>query len=182
MACTSYASAQVQVGPQIRIDVGSGTAAANETSIASFDSDDDGLDRGDDQFLGDYLGLARGGSRVYPCYLSTQNGDPDIYTRVVEVEGTCCLTDGSCTITTETSCAAAEGTFSPEYTQCEGDCDGNGMDDACELMACCLIDRRGVGSCIETREDECIELGGEFNCGWTCSQIYCAGTTGPQRP
>lgn len=34
VACISVASAQVKVGPQIRIDANGGTAAANETSIA----------------------------------------------------------------------------------------------------------------------------------------------------
>jgi hypothetical protein len=36
--CSSVAWAQVQVGPQIRIDVNGGTAAANETSMASSNS------------------------------------------------------------------------------------------------------------------------------------------------
>ncbi|MGD8454596.1 MAG: tetratricopeptide repeat protein [Phycisphaerae bacterium] len=49
---------------------------------APFDSNDDGLDR-PSQFLGDYLGLGLGGDRVYPCYLSTQNGDADIFTNVI---------------------------------------------------------------------------------------------------
>ncbi len=47
-----------------------------------FDSFDDGLDRFN-QFLGDYNGLAVGQNRVYPCYLSSQNGDPDIYTNLI---------------------------------------------------------------------------------------------------
>lgn len=50
----------------------------------SFSSEFDGLDR-PDQFLGDYFGLALGNDRVYPCYLSTQNGDPDIYTHVISL-------------------------------------------------------------------------------------------------
>lgn len=49
----------------------------------SFDSYYDGLDRGASQFIGDYLGLAVGGNKVYPCYLSTQNGDSDIFTNVI---------------------------------------------------------------------------------------------------
>ncbi|MCH7591418.1 MAG: exo-alpha-sialidase [Planctomycetes bacterium] len=56
----------------------------------SFDSFDDGLNRSV-QFLGDYLGLARGDCRVYPSYLSTQNGDPDIFSHVIEVEAACCI-------------------------------------------------------------------------------------------
>ncbi|MBL1216830.1 MAG: exo-alpha-sialidase [Planctomycetes bacterium] len=49
----------------------------------SFDSYYDGLDRGSSQFLGDYLGLAVGGNKVYPCYLSTQNGDSDTFSHVI---------------------------------------------------------------------------------------------------
>ncbi len=51
-----------------------------------FDSDDDGLDR-PTQFIGDYSGLAVGGNRVYPCYLSTQNGDSDTFTNVIVTAG-----------------------------------------------------------------------------------------------
>jgi len=40
---------------------------------------------GSSQFLGDYLGLGVGGDYVYPCYPSTQNGDPDIFTNVITV-------------------------------------------------------------------------------------------------
>ncbi len=50
----------------------------------SFDSYDAG---GSSQFLGDYMGLAVGGNRVYPCYPSTQNGDPDIFTNVITIAG-----------------------------------------------------------------------------------------------
>ncbi len=49
-----------------------------------FDSYDAG---GSSQFLGDYMGLAVGGNRVYPCYVSTQNGNPDIFTNVITIAG-----------------------------------------------------------------------------------------------
>ena len=42
---------------------------------------------GSSQFLGDYMGLAVGGNRVYPCYPSTQNGDPDVFTNVITIVG-----------------------------------------------------------------------------------------------
>ncbi len=46
----------------------------------------DGLSRSQ-QFLGDYNALAQGGNWCYPCYLSTQNGDPDIFTnRIMDPE------------------------------------------------------------------------------------------------
>ncbi len=47
-----------------------------------WDSESDGLDRVS-QFIGDYLGLSVAGNRVYPVYLSTANGDADIYTNVI---------------------------------------------------------------------------------------------------
>ena len=47
-----------------------------------WDSEDDGLDRVS-QFIGDYIALSVAGNRVYPVYLSTANGDPDIYTNVI---------------------------------------------------------------------------------------------------
>lgn len=34
-------------------------------------------------FIGDYVGLAAGGDRVYPIYLDTSNGNGDIYTNVI---------------------------------------------------------------------------------------------------
>jgi len=42
---------------------------------------------GSSQFLGDYMGLGVGGNRVYPCYVSTQEGSPDIFTNVITVSG-----------------------------------------------------------------------------------------------
>ncbi|MCH8823797.1 MAG: hypothetical protein IH984_09855 [Planctomycetes bacterium] len=38
---------------------------------------------GNGTFIGDYLGLAAGGNRIYPIYLDTHNGDGDIYTNVI---------------------------------------------------------------------------------------------------
>ncbi|MEE9130220.1 MAG: sialidase family protein, partial [Phycisphaerales bacterium] len=35
------------------------------------------------QFLGDYLGMAVAGNRVYPMYIDTTGGDPNIYTNVI---------------------------------------------------------------------------------------------------
>ncbi|MEW6252738.1 MAG: hypothetical protein AB1716_19045 [Planctomycetota bacterium] len=51
---------------------------------ASFDSYNDGLNRSN-QFLGDYNGLTVGTNRVYPCYVSTQNGDTDVFTNVITI-------------------------------------------------------------------------------------------------
>jgi hypothetical protein len=61
---------------------GGDTWAEYRLTFESFDSNDDGLDRFN-QFLGDYNGLAVAGNRVYPCYLSTQNGDPDVFVNTI---------------------------------------------------------------------------------------------------
>ncbi len=88
---------------------------------ASFDSNNDGLNQ-PNQFLGDYLGLGRGKCEVYPCYLSTQNGDPDIYMHVVTYKAACCLPPdpryplGHCEQTTECYCDAKGGLFFPNDT------------------------------------------------------------------
>jgi hypothetical protein len=44
-----------------------------------FNSEDDGRISSPPAFIGDYSGLAVGGSRALPCYLSNQNGDSDIF-------------------------------------------------------------------------------------------------------
>ncbi|MCH8822160.1 MAG: hypothetical protein IH984_01505 [Planctomycetes bacterium] len=49
----------------------------------SWDSFDDGALYNSEQFLGDYTGLAVAGNRVYPVYLDTTGGDPNIYTNVI---------------------------------------------------------------------------------------------------
>jgi hypothetical protein len=50
---------------------------------ASWNSLNDGLPRGTSQFIGDYTGLALAGNKAYPCYISCQNGDSDIFVNVV---------------------------------------------------------------------------------------------------
>ncbi len=52
---------------------------------APFNSDDDGLNRST-QFIGDYNGLGVGDNRVYPCYLSNQNGDSDIFVNTITID------------------------------------------------------------------------------------------------
>jgi len=60
-----------------------------------FNSELDGRN-GSSAFIGDYSGLAVGGSYAYPCYLSNQNGDSDIFTnRIVDPPGDL---DGDCAV------------------------------------------------------------------------------------
>lgn len=53
------------------------------------------------QFIGDYNGLAVAGNRVYPVYMSTQNGDADIFTHAITLSGGAATT---CTADAETLC------------------------------------------------------------------------------
>ena len=50
---------------------------------SSWNSADDGALWEFEQFLGDYVGLAVAGNHVYPIYLDTTGGDPNIYTNVI---------------------------------------------------------------------------------------------------
>ncbi|MEE8155687.1 MAG: hypothetical protein V3T53_12105 [Phycisphaerales bacterium] len=51
---------------------------------SSWDSFDDGLSwPNNQQFIGDYIGMAVAGNRVYPMYVDTSGGDTDIYTNVI---------------------------------------------------------------------------------------------------
>jgi len=52
----------------------------------------------------------------------------------IRVGAGCCLPDGSC-ITDDGSCRDEGGT--PAHYPCQGDCDGNGVDDACEAADDC---------------------------------------------
>jgi hypothetical protein len=60
------------------------TWAQFRLTASSWNSNDDGLDRGQ-QFIGDYLGLAVANDRAYPVYIDTGAGDPDVFTNIVEV-------------------------------------------------------------------------------------------------
>jgi hypothetical protein len=53
-----------------------------------FNSEDDGRPSSPPAFIGDYSGLGVAGSYAFPCYLSNQNGDSDIYIhRIVDPPG-----------------------------------------------------------------------------------------------
>ncbi|RJP41616.1 MAG: exo-alpha-sialidase [Phycisphaerales bacterium] len=121
----------------------------------SWNSNDDGLNRGNSQFIGDYMGLGVGGNLVYPCYISTQNGDSDIYTNIIEVGGNpvpqaCCFNDGSCENLLRSECTDRGGR--------------SRFGDTCETFqcpqpgACCVTNF----SCEILLERDCIARGGEF--------------------
>lgn len=120
----------------------------------SWDSENEGLNRGS-QFIGDYSGLAVAGNFVYPCYLSDQNGDSDIFTNVIEVGGepqlgACCFNDGSCSDLFREDCAAQGGLW-----HFRTDC---GTYNCPQRGACCITDE----TCEQHLESECLGLGGDF--------------------
>ena len=93
----------------------------------SWDSENDGLDRVA-QFIGDYLGLSVSGNRVYPIYLSTANGDSDIYTNVISFPSSADLDgDGSVGVSDLLILLAEWG----PCTDC-GDCSAD-LDDDCTV-------------------------------------------------
>lgn len=63
-------------------DDGGATFSRTRLTPQTFNYRDDGLNRSMD-FIGDYEGIAYAGNRVYPCYNSAQNGDPDIFSHVI---------------------------------------------------------------------------------------------------
>ncbi len=77
---------------------------------------------------------------------------------VITVPTACCLPDGSCDPAMSVEdCLSAGGAI---VTECAGDNDGNGIDDACESAECCLSD----GSCMELSLAECDAQGGTIVC------------------
>jgi hypothetical protein len=71
----------------------------------------------------------------------------------------CCLPDGSCTFVDRICCDDLGGTSLGAGTICEGDANGDGVDDACdELGACC----RDNYSCAISNENDCVLSGGVF--------------------
>ncbi len=80
----------------------------------------------------------------------------------------CCLSDGSCVSLTPSQCEAIGGAYQGSGTECLGDADTNGIDDVCEIGACCTIEL----GCVPTSHDFCLgPLGGvDFIPGARCPE------------
>ena len=65
---------------------------------------------------------------------------------LLDVDGACCMVDGSCQVTSEANCLSLGGTFLGEGSTCLGDGDGDGYDDSCYPQGTCLAADNGTGT------------------------------------
>jgi len=94
-----------------------------------------------------------------PLCCVDQNGVPQGEGTTCGTVLACCFDDGSCQAMDVLCCDDLGGWVSPiGATQCLGDQNENGIDDACEAKteACCLPDN----TCIDTDPDDCASQGG----------------------
>ena len=118
-----------------------------------------------------YFFVAPAGYIGTPCgslYVATLTGTPCML-------GACCVSTPtpSCSVTTDTACATAGGTFLGAGTACSGlDCNGNGVDDRCDIASGFSQDLNANGI-----PDEC-ETGACCYPGYTCQTTTQANCTG----
>ncbi|MCH2137840.1 MAG: hypothetical protein MK074_02165 [Phycisphaerales bacterium] len=81
-----------------------------------------------------------------------------------DANSACCLGDGSCQQTTESTCDAIGGAWTPGNVSC--------ADAGCDVQtgACCV---ESTGACVDVEQDVCAGFGGEFHFGQDCSDIVC---------
>jgi hypothetical protein len=90
-----------------------------------------------------------------PCGLQLYGEVEDYAVHILEVSGACCWGDGPCTQELPSNC---DGAWAGPFTQCSGnDCNGNSMDDFCDVAGGYSTDYNGNGI-----PDEC-ELCGDLD-------------------
>ncbi len=99
----------------------------------SWDSDDDGLNRGS-QFLGDYLSLGVAGDRAFPIYLDTSAGDTDVFTNVVAIPVMGDTNGDDITDVLDLIDVLAAWGDCTEPDGCDQDLDGDGTIDVLDLL------------------------------------------------
>lgn len=112
-----------------------------DTTLAVYDAcggaqlacDDDGCQFGP-PFTRSKVTLNVTEGTTYAIRVSGHNGAAGDYTLNVEsCRNACCLSDGRCFMRTLAQCESFAGTWLGPGTQCGGDLDGDGINDACEL-------------------------------------------------
>lgn len=92
----------------------------------------------------------------------------------VQETGACCFPDERmCENLLEPECDTQGGVFLGAGTACQGDLDGNGIDEECEpvLGACCWPS----GLCTLETQANCENNGGTFYLGQSCVEVDCGG-------
>ena len=82
-----------------------------------------------------------------------------------ELSGACCLPDGSCVEVTSSQCAASDGDYQGDLTDC------GSVSCPQPLGACCI---EATGGCLDLTEDDCAVVGGIWS-GWDtdCATYVC---------
>ena len=94
-----------------------------------------------------------------PCLGGTWGETEDYTVIVAEVPGACCHADGTCDSQLPDDCAAASGTYGGPNTVCAGaDCNGNSVDDFCDIASHFSQDCNDNGI-----PDECELVGNDCN-------------------
>jgi len=107
-------------------------------------------------------------------------GDDTFCSLVPQPTIPCCLPDGTCLDTHPLCCDDLGGTRGYAGA-CQGDLNGNGVDDACEapVMACCLPN----AACIDTNYNDCVARGGDpMGPGTSCAATICSALKWAQPP
>ncbi len=98
---------------------------------------------------------------VDPLCCDDLGGTPQGPGTVCTANIACCLPNGQCADVDPLCCDDIGGSPSPTgASACAGDLNGNGVDDACEVIivqACCLPN----GTCTEVEYNRCVALGGD---------------------
>jgi hypothetical protein len=84
--------------------------------------------------LGEYIGLSAWEGEVQMVWTDTRNGNQDVFSARLSSTGACCSPEGACQEITEEDCIAAGYEWVGAGTECLGDSNENGIDDACEIQ------------------------------------------------
>ncbi len=84
--------------------------------------------------IGEYIGLSAWQGEVQMVWTDTRNGNQDVFSARLSSTGACCSAEGACQEITEEDCIEAGHEWLGAGTECLGDSNENGIDDACEIQ------------------------------------------------